>query len=307
MSTKIPVFVSVATSAYSGATLLAFLLGAHPQVATIGEMDGLIPSEDPDEYQCSCGKRIKACEFWHMVSRAMHERGFEFDIAHFDTKFALNGPRLIRRLRMGSSGIRALDSIRDAMFHAWPAEVRQRKAWVARNVAFVEAVLEVMDKEVFVDTSKGRWRLRSLYEYSTLDVRAIHLVRDVRGVVNSRLRRKTDLDAREAARQWVKLNQKLEMTLESLPEEKRILLRYEDLCQDVQGTLEWLFDFCGVDSSVKVTDLGAVPHHIVGNPMRLSSVSRIELDERWKSQLTEGQLKDIDRTAVTLQGRYGYC
>lgn len=306
MSTNNPTFVSVATSAYSGATLLAFLLGAHPQIATIGEMDGLIPSEDPDEYRCSCGKRIRACEFWQLVSKAMHDRGFEFDVAHFRTKFALNGPRLIRRLRMGSSRISALDSIRDAFLHAWPAEVRQRKAWVARNVAFVEAVLEVMDKEVFVDTSKGRWRLRSLYEYSTLDVRAIHLVRDVRGVVSSRLRRRADLDAREAARQWVRVNQKLEMTLQSLPEDRHVLLRYEDLCRDVQGTLERLFDFCGVDSSVKVTDLGAVPHHIVGNPMRLSSVSRIHLDERWKSQLTEGQIEELDRTAATLRRRYGY-
>ena len=61
MLNNCPVFVSIETSSYSGATLLAFLLGAHPQIATIGEMDGLIPRENPDEYFCSCGQLIKRC------------------------------------------------------------------------------------------------------------------------------------------------------------------------------------------------------------------------------------------------------
>jgi hypothetical protein len=207
---------------------------------------------------------------------------------------------------MGSSGNNTLDSIRDAVFRAWPAEVRKRKAWAARNVAFIEAVLEVMDKEVFVDTSKGRWRLRSLYDYSALDVRAIHLVRDVRGVVYSRLRRKADISAGEAARQWVRVNQKLEITLQSLPGDKHILLRYEDLCHDVQGTMEKLFEFCGVVSSDKSIRFDEAPHHIVGNPMRLGSPSRIKLDERWRSQLTEGQLNEIGHAAAKTQIRYGY-
>jgi hypothetical protein len=306
MSTNRPVFVSVETLAYSGATLLAFLLGAHPQIATVGEMDGLIPREVPDEYLCSCGQRIKVCEFWQSVKIAMQTKGFEFDVAHFDTKFILGGPRLIQYLRMGSSRNHILDSIRDAIFHAWPGETRRLKALVARNVAFIEAVLEVTGKGVFVDTSKDRLRLQSLRKFSTLDVRAIHLVRDVRGVVASRLQRE-EIDAREAARQWVKSNQKLRTNLRSLPEEARVLLRYEDLCQDVQGALERLCHFCGVDPGIKVADFRAVPHHIVGNPMRLRAASEIRLDERWKSLLTEDQLKEINQAAGTLSRRYGYC
>jgi hypothetical protein len=307
MSTNCPIFVSVETPAYSGATLLAFLLGTHPRIATVGEMDGLIPREDPDEYLCSCGQRIKVCQFWQSVKIAMHTKGFEFDVAHFDTKFIVGGRRLILYLRTGSSRNHVLDSIRDAIFHAWPGEIRHLKALVARNVAFVEAVLEVTGKDVFVDTSKNRLRLQSLRKFSPLDVRAIHLVRDVRGVVASRLQRGEDIGAREAARQWVKSNQKLQTNLRSLPEEARVLLRYEDLCQDVPGTLERLFHFCGVDPGVKVTDFRAVPHHIVGNPMRLRAVSGIRLDERWKSLLTEDQLKEIEQAAGTLSRRYGYC
>ena len=306
MSTNSPVFVSVETSAFSGATLLASLLGAHPQIATVGEMNGLIPREDPDEYLCSCGQKIKTCKFWQSVKTAMHNRGFEFDVAHFDTKFVLGGPLFIQYLRMGSFRNRTLDSIRDAVFYAWPGEVRQLKALVARNTAFIEAVLEVTGKKVFVDTSKAPLRLKSLQKFSAFDVRAIHLVRDVRGVVASHLRRDADLNAHKAARQWVRLNQKLKVTLQSLPKEKHMLLRYEDLCQHVQSILEQLYHFCGVVPGVRVADLRAVPHHIVGNAMRLRTLSEIRLDERWKNQLMEEQLREVERVATPLARQYGY-
>lgn len=307
MNTNRPTFVSIETSVFSGATLLVFLLGAHPQIATVGEMDGLIPQEDPDEYLCSCGQKIKTCQFWQSVKIAMRNRGFEFDVAHFNTRFTLGSPRLIRYLRLGSFRNRTLDAIRDAIFYAWPGERHLLKALVARNEAFIEAVLEVTGKEVFVDSSKDRLRLKSLCKFSTLDVRAIHLVRDVRGVVASWLRRGGSIDARGAARQWVRLNKRIQTNLQSLPTEAQVLLRYEDLCQDVQGTLERLFHYCGVDPGVKVTDFRMAPHHIVGNEMRLRSVSEIKLDERWKSMLTEDQLEEINQVAGATSRRYGYC
>jgi hypothetical protein len=301
-----PVFVSIRTSAYSGATLLSFLLGAHPQIATVGEMNGLIAREDPEVYLCSCGQKIRECDFWKSVGIAMRDRGFEFDVAHFDTQFILGGPQFIRLLRTGSFRNNTLDSMRDAMFQAWPGERRQLKALVARNEAFVEAVLAVTGKRVFVDTSKDRLRLSALRRFSRFDIRAVHLIRDVRGVVASRLRRGVGIDAREAARQWVKLHQRLQGTLAALPEGKHIRVRYEDLCQDVQGTLERLYRFCGVDSDARVADFRVAPHHIIGNPMRLVSRSEIRLDERWRSLLTEDQLKEIHREAGMLNRQYGY-
>ncbi len=99
MNTNYPVFLSVKTSVYSGAALLAFLLGAHPPIATVGEMDGLIPSEDPDEYLCSCAQRTKVCGFWQPIKSAMRDRGFEFDVARFDTRLIFGGPKSSQYLR----------------------------------------------------------------------------------------------------------------------------------------------------------------------------------------------------------------
>lgn len=305
-STGFPLFVSVETVAYSGATLLAFLLGTHPQIATIGEMDGLIPAEDPDKYLCSCGQRIKTCDFWRSVTMSMQDRGFEFDVAHFDMGFPVGGSRFVQYLREGSSRVLALDSIRDAIFYMWPGEKRRLRALVARNEAFVEAVLEVTGKDVFVDTSKNTLRLKSLGKLSSLDVRAIHLVRDVRGVVASHLRRDKEISAGQVAARWVKSNTKIRTGLSVLPEGATVLVRYEDLCQDTQGALEKLYRFCGVDPDIEIEDFRTISHHIVGNPMRLGNRSEIKLDERWKSMLTEDQIREIDRIAGSLNRRYGY-
>lgn len=275
-------------------------------MATVGEMNGLIPRADPDEYLCSCGQKIKECEFWQAVGDAMRDRGFEFDVAHFDTRFMLGGPQFIRRLRVGSFRNITLDSIRDAVFLSWPGEVRQLNHLVARNRAFIEGVSRLTGKDVFVDTSKDQLRVKYLHRLSTIDVRAIHLVRDVRGVTLSMLRHGQLVSVRRAARQWVSLNKKIQRLLKTLPEEKRIMIRYDDLCLDTQGTLERLYRFCEVDPGVVVTDFRSAPHHIIGNAMRLSNASEIKLDERWKRMLTEEQLGEINRVAGALSRRYGY-
>lgn len=301
-----PIFVSVQTSAFSGATLLSFLLGAHPQIATVGEMNGLIEREDPETYRCSCGQRIKECGFWRQVGDEMRRRGFAFDVTHFDTAFALGGSQMLQRLRATSFGSPLLDSLRDWLFLARPGERRRLQALVARNEAFVESVLSVTGKRIFVDTSKDRLRLSMLRRFSRLDLRAIHLVRDVRGVVASRLRREAAIDAREAARQWARLHRRLQAVVNTLPAEKRISIRYEDLCRDVRGTLDRLYSFCGALPDAAPMVSAAAEQHIIGNPMRLEAQQEIRLDERWRSLLTDDQLQAIQSVAGWLTRRYGY-
>ncbi len=306
MSETGPVFVSIETTAFSGATLLAFLLNTHSQIATIGEMDGLIIDEDPEIYRCSCGQRIKECEFWQSVKTGMLKRGFDFDVSHFNTRFFLNGPRLIQYVRMGSSRNIMLDSLRDKIFQSWPPERRWLKSVVARNVAMIESVLEITGKRIFVDTSKDRLRLRALHHFSNLDTRAIHLTRDVRGFVTSSLRHGVCTDVVDAARTWVKCHEKIELTLARLPAKKRVRVRYEDLCRDVNGALQQLHNFLGAEPEENAANFRLAPHHIVGNPMRLENLSEIKLDERWRDLLSEDQIKVIWQIANKLSERYGY-
>lgn len=302
------VFVSIETTAYSGATLLSFLLGAHPEVATIGEMDGLLGNVNAETYLCSCGRRIRECEFWHDVAQRMIDRGFPFDVAHFDTALTLGASGWVSVLRRGFLRVYALESLRDKVLNAWPSERRRLRALVARNEALVEAVLDVTGKNVFVDSSKQRWRLRSLHRHSNLDLRAVHLVRDVRGVVASELQRKSGVSIREAARRWVKAHRRIEATLSPWLNGKYIRVLYEEICAQPALTLQRLYRFCGVDAEIElhVNDFRKTIHHIVGNRMRLASITEIKTDELWRELLSAKDLRAIKSVAAESMRRYGY-
>lgn len=299
-------FVAIETSSYSGATLLAFLLSAHPEIISIGEMNGVIPTEDIETYLCSCGKRIRVCEFWQTVRCAMEQRGFSFDVADFDTEFFMTSSHLAQKLRASTFRSASVDAFRDSFFLTLPGARARLKRQLARNVAFIEAVLEVTGKSVFVDTSKNHIRAKLMAKYSAVDVRAIHLVRDPRGVVASRLRRSANLNARDLARQWVRLHERLERMFNTLPTMQVTRVRYEDVCGAPKETLAQLYAFCDVALDGQPADLQGLQHHIVGNPMRLTNYAEIQLDESWRTRLTRAQMDEIMRVAGDLAARYGY-
>ena len=297
-------FVWIATTSYSGATLLAVLLGSHPDIATIGEMNGIIPSEDPERYICSCGERIRACGFWNDVAVALRRLDIPFDVADFGLTFGVGGPRLMRRLRLNSLGHAVLDRARDELFLLWPPERAAQRRLAARNRAFIAVALELTGASVFVDTSKDVLRIDALDRFTDLDVSAIHLTRDVRGVVASRLSRGVPISAADGARQWARHHARVERRLARLPQDRQMRVRYEDLCRRPADTLAAIYRFCGVSQPDAGRPLDGV-QHVVGNPMRLARLEDIRLDERWRS-LPADQLAAIDRVAADARHRFGY-
>jgi hypothetical protein len=269
-------------------------------------MTGLIGSEDPDEYRCSCGEKIIECDFWQAVTEEMSARDFKFDVAHFDTKYELGTHPYIRHLRTGSFRNNRWEALRDFVFRLWPGQTRQLAEIGARNQALVESVLDVTNKSVFLDSSKYHMRIKQQIKYTSLDIKVIHLVRDARGVVNSMLNYSNKLTPQDAARLWVNGNHNIERQLHVLPEDKCLRVRYEDMCQDLPHTLERLHYFCGVEPEAITDDFRSVSHHIVGNKMRLRASSEIKLDERWRTELSEGKLGEVDQVAGGMQRLYGY-
>ena len=299
-------FISLETTAFSGATLLAMLLGAHPDIATIGEISGLIKRHTPETYLCSCGQIIKECGFWQDVAAAMANRGFSFNAGYFNMEFRLNGPHILQRLREGSIRHKIIDDIRDKILFSIPSQRHQLQTITDRNVAFVESVLEVTGERVFIDSAKDRLRPKALLRLAPLDVGIIHLVRRVEGVVASQLRRGRGPDVGKLAQDWVKRHRRVEVNLQSWPVTKYIQVRYEDICQRTEEELTRLYTFCGVNSDVKGVNFQTA-QHIVGNPMRLRPLTAIKLDERWREELTEEQLQIIDRVTGDIKQRYGYA
>ena len=297
-------FISVACHSFSGSTLLAMLLNAHPEIATVSEMDG--PNArlvDTKGYVCSCGQLIRECSFWDQVSSEMQARGYVFSPTDFQVAFGDRGLR--DRLRYGSLGSNPPEAIRDAIEQLIPGHKARLDGLIARNEALVQSVLTVTGKRVFVDTSKNTRRFKYMSRHSSLDVRVVLMVRDARGSVVSQMRH-MDRSVAKAAEAWTKGVAGIIRVWKQLPEDKRTVIKYEDLCRDTQATLQGLYRFFGADPSFEV-DLAALPpHHIIGNSTRMRQITQIRLDERWKRVLSPEQLETVRRIAGRQNQGFGY-
>jgi hypothetical protein len=297
----------VASSSHSGSTLLALRADEHPLIASVGEtaVKPRIRREGRAAQQpCSCGAPLERCEFWTAVFRRVAAAGerlsvdawtndYRFETAWLDTLFtretSLGGLRAIRR---------------------WAARrlpgYRERVSRIDRtNVAFVAAVLAQTGATVFFDTTKLVTRLTHLLEVPEMDVRVVHLVRDVRGFVASAKRR--GIGVEDAARTWVSDQVSIERVTRRLSADRRMLMRYEDLCTAPETTLARLWAFCGVAPAAGPSPvLRSTDHHVIGNGMRMEGTIEVKLDDRWRTTLASGDEQRILDVAGPLHRRLGY-
>ena len=300
-------YIFLASNAYSGSTLLSFLLGAHPQIGTVSDVSGQRRERTMSTFACSCGLLMETCPFWRTLLEELDRTGVEFSLANFRLGFDERKPRWLGRTRMRSLGSGAAEAVRDRLFRLVPGDEHSMYQLGRRNAVFATAVMAVTGASVFVDASKEQLRARYLRRYVDQGLRVIHLVRDVRGVVDSTLRRgKLGISGTEAARRWGRTNEAIMRSVEDLDPERRLLVRYEDLCADLEGTMRRLFTFSGVDPDVDVGRIVAGEQHLIGNSMRLSGVGEIRLDERWRSSIAshaiEGIIGSAGRVQVELYG-----
>jgi hypothetical protein len=291
---------------YSGSTLLTFLLGSHPRIATIGEL-GIAPraKTSPEEYFCSCQTPILECDFWQRVTHRMEERGQPFDIWDADLDFRHNGGGLsdvvLRAVQRGPM----LETVRSAALRVLPAAHREMDRVLARIEALVETVLSIQGRGVFLDSSKRPERAVFMSRVPSFRMKVIHLVRDGRAVSWSSMKN-LGVGPEEAARSWVADNQGSEHARRYFGPERWLTLRYEDLCTDPEQNLARIYGFVGVPAKNGIQDFRNFEHHIIGNRMRLASTSEIRLDERWKEALTREQMATIERRVTPLNRKYGY-
>ena len=318
----------ILAASHSGSTLLSMLLGSHPQIATVGELKlSASAMGDLDRYRCSCGKFIQQCYFWQKVKQGMARRGFEFDLADAGTDYRAVKSRYARRLlRPLHRGI-FLEGLRDGALGICLTWRRQLPEIQERNAALASTVSEITKAEVIVDSSKIALRLKYLLRNTKLDIRVIRLIRDGRAVALTYMdparfadakdpalrggsggqRKSQRLPMAQAAYEWRRCNQEAEDVLRGLGPSQWIEVRYEELCRDTEKTLRRLFEFLGLEPSERVQEFRMVEHHVVGNGMRLDTTSRVSLDERWRSVLTEEDLRVFDREASEMNRRYGYA
>jgi hypothetical protein len=303
--TRIP-FVYLTSPPFSGSTLFSFLVNTHPQIATVGEMTGLVKSKDPETYRCSCGQLIRKCGFWLQVAEQMTSRQFAFDPGFFDTRIRLGNSNLAQRILSNSLKSSVLEHLRSRALKLWPRQHQRLQYLLDRNKALAASILQVTGRPVFFDASKNPMAIQHLSSQPDIDLRVVHLARDVRGTSLSRRTNGRETNWRRAVNDWVRANRTIERQLRTLSPNRWIRIRYEDLCRAPEVTLNRFYEFCGVVPHGLPQTFDSVEHHIVGNRMRLAGAGQIRLNESWRRVLTLDEQACAEKLAGAIQARYGY-
>jgi Sulfotransferase family len=326
-NTHVIPLVYILAASHSGSTLLAMLLGGHPDVCTVGELkaNALGP---PDHYRCSCGRYLVQCPFWAEVQAAVSARGFTFDIFRAGTDVRTGATpyrkRLLRPLHRGP----ALEWLRDAALSCSPGWRAHLARVDALNAALAQAVCDLTGSRVIVDSSKIGLRLKYLLRSRAFDVKVLRLIRDGRAVAltymdperfadaanpalrgggTGRDRESERLSMTAAAHEWRRSNEEAEALVSRLPPDKVLQLHYEELCASPAQTVGKALSFIGVDAAAAGADFRARDHHVLGNGMRLDTVSEVRLDDRWRRQLDADALRAFDAVAGDLNRSLGYA
>jgi len=318
--------VYILAASHSGSTLLALLLGSHPEICTAGELK-LTSLGDVDRYLCSCRAKIRVCPFWSGIRGEMIRRGVDFDISDAGTDLVSGAGTYIKRLLRPLHRGPGLERVRDAALCLSPAWRSRLARFHARNFALAESICVSTGRNVIVDSSKVGVRLKYLLRNRALDIKVVRMVRDGRGVALAYVDPSRFADARDpglrgggmgnsrederlaiadAALEWRRSNEEADAILAGLDPSRWRCVRYEDLCSDPDTTLRSLFSFLGVDSGIGFPQLDFEGLHVIGNGMRLDFSRQIRLDERWRQSLGPRDLRVFDSVAGSLNRRLGY-
>lgn len=297
----------IASPPYSGSTLLAFLLATHPDIGTIGERGHfhrkMVARPVIGSPYCSCGKRFAECPFWQQIeAKASAQVPPAVWQQPFSTYRLFTGPRLLAKLVDRWLVAAALQGRTGRL----PFFIRHRyQAMRQANASLIQAVLEVSNKSVFLDSSKSEKDALLLNDIPDTELYLIQLLRDGRAQVHSTLGHHANQTIESASRQWagrIKAQQTLlqKANLPYLP------IKYEQLCQEPQAIMDEIFNFARLAPGRGSLQFRRPDLHLMGNPMRLESNNDIKDKTQWRTNLTPAQLQIFEQIAGSTNRDLGY-
>lgn len=304
-----PQVLYITGSGRSGSTLLERVLGGAEGYVNVGELIELFRWVAPQDERCGCGEAFSACPFWTEVG---------------EKAFGGWSPQLVGRIADLQRMVARQRKLPQLLVRpqTMAAELAEYREQYRRLYA---ALREVSGGGVVVDASKWPAQGLALARSDDLDVRLLHLVRDVRGVafswaksgvarphaVGERATMAVHPVARTAAR-WSAFQGEAEVIGRVVPHYHR--LRYEDFVADPSGTVVRARRSLGLVSDSdelphlegSSATLGA-SHGIGGNPSRFRvGVQTLRLDEEWRRAMSTADRRTATLVALPVLARYGY-
>ena len=181
----------VAGSGRSGSTVLDTLIGSHGQATTAGELYKLPRQWADPRFHCACGHLVRTCPFWMAV---------------VDRWCALTGETGLERYEALRREIMQWRQLPPALFTRKVWRDARFTTYARLSGAMVRAVSEVAERPWVVDSSKVSLYLIALCQNADVDIKTVHLVRDVRGVCWSRLKSRFPNPVSRTAAFWLVAN-----------------------------------------------------------------------------------------------------
>lgn len=291
----------------SGSTLLECLLAEIPGVVVLGEANNLWERGLRDNELCACSRPCRDCDFWTAVGERAFGGWDQVDLER------------VLWLRHAVDRKRYLP--RTARRHLRPDQLSEILEYSGYYRRLYRAAAEVGDASVVVDSSKVVPTAMALSHDPAIDLRAVHLVRDSRGVAYSwqksvaRPERGGEpmprLGLVDSTQNWIVHN--LSMTGLSYRGVPVHRMRYEDLVVDPAGVVAatWkALDLPGpavlpMDAPDTITLHGT--HSVAGNPMRFrTGETRLRPDTEWMAAMDPRDRRTVTGLSLPLLKHYGY-
>jgi hypothetical protein len=293
-------------SGRSGTTVLARIIGQLPGFVALGEVNEVWRAGVGSNQPCGCGQPFADCPFWTDVGReafggwsnlsASHARRLVESFGYLDA---------VQRVRRGVRGDPTLDP---------------ELTWLLARL--YRALASVTRGAILVDTSKGPAYAVALASHPTIDLRAIHLARDSRGVAYSwtkevpapytvgrrfKMQRLSGL----AGVRWMAHHALMELLGTRVPTS---FMRYETFATDPAGAVSRALQELRIQSpSARLGFIGdhtvrLEPAHVVmGNPMRFETGPvPFAVDAAWRDAFPVLERAEVTAITWPLLLRYGY-
>ncbi len=284
-----PTVVFIAGSGRSGSTLLERMLGGIDGFVNVGELIDIFRRVYAGDELCGCGERFSQCAFWCEVG----DRAFGGWSAKIVTETAELQSQVARQRHIPHLlSPYQRKTFRDSL-----------GAYQDRYLKLYQAIAHTAGRRVVVDASK--WPAQALaLSRCPIDLRVIHVVRDVRGVAWSMNKR--DLvrphatgqhevmfhqGVAAAAGRWAVCQTEVDaVRIAGTP---TALLSYESLIMDARSAISHSLNRLELtvpDGDLKHVGpreaaLGA-SHGLSGNPSRFDAgITRLRLDEEWRNKM----------------------
>jgi hypothetical protein len=311
LASRGPTVIYIAGSGRSGSTLLERVLGGLPDAVNVGELIDLFHRTVPQSERCGCGQPFACCPFWTRVG----ERAFGgwpdaliTEVSHLQHRVSRQRhmPRLLA-MPVAGRGFRS--------------EVAR---YGARYASLYRAIAAQAGAAYVVDASK--WPVQALaLSRAGIDVRVIHLVRDVRGVAYSHDKRDVvrphamedpDVMWRNSpmvtAGRWAACQSEAGLLARCGVPIARV--RYEDFVRQPRRAAETALTRLGIPlgpSDLAHAGEGRVTlsqsHGLSGNPSRFRTGEfTLRADEAWRERMSRRDRALVTAIGLPLMLRYGW-